>query len=76
MPHVVVKLYAGRTEDDKSKLADAITSAVMAALHITRDSISVGVEDVDPLDWKEAVYEPDIQRKANTIYKKPGYVPA
>jgi phenylpyruvate tautomerase PptA (4-oxalocrotonate tautomerase family) len=35
--------------------------------------LSVGIEDVRPTDWIERVYEPDILRKQNTIYKQPGY---
>jgi phenylpyruvate tautomerase PptA (4-oxalocrotonate tautomerase family) len=30
MPHVIVKLYSGRSEKEKSKLAEEITKAVMA----------------------------------------------
>ena len=32
MPHVIVKLYSGRSEQDKSRLADEITKAVTATL--------------------------------------------
>ena len=36
MPHVLVKLYAGRTDQQKAKLAEAITKTVMAALKLGR----------------------------------------
>jgi 4-oxalocrotonate tautomerase len=75
MPHVIVKLYAGRSEQDKSRLADAITKAVMATLNYGEESVSVGIEDVKPQDWAEKVYKPDIVGKQATIYKKPGYDP-
>ena len=73
MPHVIVKLYSGRSEQQKAKLADEITKAVTSTLGYGEDSVSVGVEDVDPNDWATKVYTPDIIGKAATIYKKPGY---
>jgi len=76
MPHVIVKLYAGRTDRQKAGLAEAITRAVMSSLQSAEESVSVGIEDVAPADWTEQVYKPDIIGKAATIYKKPGYDPA
>ena len=75
MPHVIVKLYSGRSEKDKSRLADEITKAVTAALRYGEESVSVGIEDVEPKDWADKVYKPDILSKPATIYKKPGYNP-
>jgi 4-oxalocrotonate tautomerase len=76
MPHVIVKLYAGKTEQQKSDLAERIAAAVTAALGSKDASISVGIEEFDPTDWKDAVFTPDIRDKAATLYKKPGYEPA
>lgn len=75
MPHVIVKLQAGRTDQQKANLAADVTKAVMAALKIGEESVSVAVEDVEPNDWTEKVYKPDILAKPDTIYKKPGYNP-
>jgi 4-oxalocrotonate tautomerase len=75
MPHVIVKLYSGRPDQEKSKLADALTRAVMTTLRYGEEAVSVGIEDVRPEDWKEKVYKPDILDKRETIYKKPGYEP-
>jgi len=75
MPHVIVKLYAGRTEQQKAKLAEEITKAVMTALQADEESISVAVEDIKPVDWTEKVYKPDILANPKKIYKKPGYDP-
>ena len=75
MPHVIVKLYAGRSEEQKQRLAEEVTKAVMATLSCSDQSLSVGVEDVDPRDWTEKVYKPDIAAKPGTIYKTPGYGP-
>jgi 4-oxalocrotonate tautomerase len=75
MPHVIVKLYSGRSEQQKAALAKAVTRAVMETLRAGEDSVSVGVQDVEPKDWTERVYKPDIIAKPGTIYKKPGYNP-
>jgi 4-oxalocrotonate tautomerase len=74
-PHINVKLYSGRSQKQKAKLAEEITKAVMATLNYGEESISVGIEDVEPRDWAENVYKPDILGKPTTIYKKPGYNP-
>jgi 4-oxalocrotonate tautomerase len=75
MPHVIVKMYRGRSEQDKQRLADEITKTVKAVLKHGDDAISVGIEDVNPADWAETVYRPDILNKPDSIYKKPGYDP-
>lgn len=73
MPHVIVKMYEGRSEAEKSALADAITRAVTQILGHGPDAVSVGIEDVPPNDWAENVFRPDIIGKARTLYKPPGY---
>ncbi len=73
MPHVIVKLYSGRSEKEKSKLADEVTKAVMATLNTGEEAVSVGIEDVKPEHSVATVYKPDILGKSGTIYKKPGY---
>jgi 4-oxalocrotonate tautomerase len=75
MPHVIVKMHSGRSEQQKARLAQEVTKAVMSALGSAKTSISVGIEDVEPANWTEQVYKPDILGKATTIYKKPGYEP-
>jgi 4-oxalocrotonate tautomerase len=76
MPHVIVKLYSGRTDAQKARLAEEITKAVIAGVGSADKSISVSIEDVAPEDWTEKVYKPDIVGKPETLFKKPGYEPA
>jgi 4-oxalocrotonate tautomerase len=75
MPHVIVKMLPGRSEQLKAKLAQEMTKAVTSTLNLGEDSVSVAIEDVREKDWTEQVYNPDIVGKAATIYKKPGYDP-
>ena len=69
MPHIIVKLYPGRTEEQKKELADELTKTVMKVLNSKETSISVGIEDVSPAVWTEKVQKPDIDAKPNTIFK-------
>lgn len=73
MPHVIVKLWPGKSEQQKTRLAEAITKNVMDILHYGDESVSVAMEEVRSGDWVEKVYKPDIQSKWQTLYKKPGY---
>ena len=75
MPHVIVKLYAGRSEQQKAKLAEEVTKATMTGANVAEQAVSVSIEDVAPDDWTEKVYKPDIVGKPATLYKKPGYNP-
>jgi 4-oxalocrotonate tautomerase len=75
MPHVIVKLLVGRSEQQKAGIAAAVTKAVMAAAICSEDAVSVCIEDVAPSDWTEKVYQPDIVGNAARLYKKPGYNP-
>jgi 4-oxalocrotonate tautomerase len=75
MPHVIVKMYAGQAESQKTALAEEITRAVRKTLGYGDDAVSVSIEDVAPKDWAEKVYRPDITDKPEQLYKKPGYNP-
>jgi len=75
MPHVIVKMLPGRSEQLKAKLAQEMTKAVTSTLNLREDSVSVAIEDVQEKDWTEQVYKTDIIGKPATIYKKPGYNP-
>jgi len=76
MPHIVVKLASGRSEEEKTSLAEAIVKDVMRILDRPEKVITVAIEEVDPKDWTEKVYRPEIQGKWETLYKKPGYEPS
>jgi 4-oxalocrotonate tautomerase len=75
MPHVIVKMYSGKTEQQKKQLAEAITKAVTSTLNHGDESVSVAIEDVAPDRWAEDVYKPDILGNAEHLFKKPGYNP-
>jgi 4-oxalocrotonate tautomerase len=73
MPHVIVKLWPGKSVAQKQRLADAITKDVMSVLNYGQESVSVAMEEIASKDWAEKVYKPDIVGKPKQLYKKPGY---
>ena len=75
MPHVVVKLMAGRPEQLKRRLAEQIVKDVTTILDCGEESVSVAIEDIGPGEWTEKVYEPDIAANWEKLYKEPGYGP-
>ena len=73
MPHVIVKLWPGKSEQQKVRLAEAIVKDVTDVLGYGEESVSVAMEEVEARDWAEKVYKPDIVSKPEQLYKKPGY---
>ena len=73
MPHVIVKLWPGKSDKHKARLAREITQSVMTVLNYGEESVSVAMEEIAPDEWMNKVYKPDILDKADRIYKKPGY---
>jgi 4-oxalocrotonate tautomerase len=65
MPHILIKLGAGRSEQQKHELTARLTQTVLDVLHCDDAEISIAIEDVPR----------DIQAKADTLYKRPGYGP-
>jgi 4-oxalocrotonate tautomerase len=75
MPHVIVKLYPGRSEEQKLKLADEIVKDVVTIAKCEEKSVSVAFEEIEKEDWAKKVYKPDIMDKKDSLYKEPGYNP-
>ena len=73
MPHVIVKLWPGKSEQQKRRLTEAIVKDVMNVLNYGDESVSVAIEEVPAGDWAEKVYKPDIVETSAKLYKKAGY---
>lgn len=76
MPHVIVKLWPGKTEEQKKDLSDRIAKALTESLGVEDKSISVALEEITKENWTKEVYIPDIMQKEHLLYKKPGYKPS
>lgn len=75
MPHVIVKLYPGRSEAQKKRLAREILKRVVEIIACKEKSVSIAIEEVKPDDWAEKVYQPDIIDNRENLVVTPGYNP-
>ncbi len=75
MPHVNVKIVGLKSDEEKTRLAEEITKAIMKVTDSKEANISVRIEDVKKENWVNDVYKPDILDNWDELYKKPGYDP-
>ena len=73
MPHVHVKMYPGRTREQKQKLTDRIVKAMNETMGIEPKWVSVSYEEIEPEVWDEVVVKPDIAGKKEFLFKPPEY---
>jgi 4-oxalocrotonate tautomerase len=73
MPHIIVKLWPGKSEQQKKRLAEEITRDVTSILHYGEESVSVAMEEIKPDEWAEKVYRAELKNNLDKLYKKPGY---
>lgn len=45
----------------------------MSIIGYGEELFSVVIEDIDPKDWADKVYKPDIIEQKDKLYKQPGY---
>ena len=60
MPHISLKMYKGRTTEEKNKIANELAE-VLVKNGVKPTAISVSVTDYEPEDWKEQVYDKEIR---------------
>lgn len=75
MPHIIVKLWPGKSARQKAALTRDIVEAVTRHLGYGDESVSVAFEDVPADAWMDQVYGPDIRDRWDDLTKKPGYGP-
>jgi len=75
MPHVIVKLWPGKSDEQKLRLSDAIVRDVTSILDYGDESVSVAFEEVASSEWTDRVVNPDILGKWDSLTKGPGYCP-
>jgi 4-oxalocrotonate tautomerase len=75
MPHVIIKMYPGRSVEQKNKLAEAITQSVVDIAKTSEEHVSIDIQEIAPEDWAEIVYRKEILPRLGELAKKPGYNP-
>ncbi|HEY9677660.1 MAG TPA: tautomerase family protein [Drouetiella sp.] len=73
MPHITVKLWPGKSEEQKKQYAERIVEEAIKIMGSAETSLSVAFEEISPDDWKDRVYTPEIVKHWDELYKKPGY---
>ena len=72
MPHVTVKCYKGRSEEQLKEAADKIAKATAEAFKVDISAVSVAVEEVAKEDWGY-VYNNEIKGGNTQHFVEPGY---
>ena len=73
MPHVIIKMYEGRSEEQKEALVAAVTKDVIEIANASEAAVSIAIEDYPKEEWPEAVYRPDILEYEGDLRRAPGY---
>lgn len=74
MPHVNVRMYPGRTLEQKRMLTERLVEAVQETLGVPASSITVVIEDVSPDEWDTVVVGPEIRAKKAHLFKSADYL--
>ena len=73
MPHVEIKCFEGRTNEQKYECANKVAEAIAETLGCKISSVSVVIKDVKEENWKEEVWDKQIIKDKDYLYKEPGY---
>ena len=73
MPHIEIKCFTGRTDEQKRQCAEKGAEAVAETLGCKLSSVSVAVKDCPPEEWKAEVWDKSSVPDEPYLYKKPGY---
>ena len=55
MPHIEINMFAGRDDETKKKVADAIVETMMKELGCAKNHLSVSIHDVKPENWNAEI---------------------
>lgn len=73
MPHIQIKVLAGKSQEQKEQLAQEVIQAAQKVIGMGEESYSVSVEGFSPEEWKNEVYPNSIMAHQDLLVKKPGY---
>ncbi len=73
MPHVIIKCYPGRTEEQKKKCADRVAQDIAEIMGCDLSHVSVDIREIPREEWKQKVWDVDIAPNEKDLYVKPGY---
>mgnify|MGYP000064983695 CR=1 FL=1 len=71
MPHIVVNVWPGRSDEEKKTLANRIALDVADTFEMDTEYVSVSFEEVPEAEW-DAFCKREIEDKPDGVYKRPG----
>ena len=72
MPLITVKMYPGRSEEQKVKAAKAIMDAAVETLGAPPSAFTIIMEEIEREEWSEKVAKPEIEPKSDLVYIRQG----
>ncbi len=51
MPFVEIKMWKGRSDDQKKKMIRKVTAAISESLDLDKKFIQVAISEFEPADW-------------------------
>ncbi len=73
MPHVSIRSYPGRTEEQKMALAEAIKADVMKYFEVPEAAVSVSIKEIAPDNWKDEAVDGEMLTEGTRLLITPGY---
>lgn len=67
MPHISIKMYPGRTDETKKKIAEKVRDCLVEEMQMEPKYFSVSVEDIEKSNWQKEVVD---QLKEEEMYVK------
>lgn len=67
MPHVVIKMWPGRTEEQKKACAREVKDAVVRTLGVPANVTSVSVQEIPQSQWNTRVVEGEMKTEGELI---------
>ena len=71
MPHIVVNIWPGRSDETKAELANRLALETAQVLQMDNEYVSVAFQEVPEADW-DAFCKREIDEKPENVFKRPG----
>ncbi len=75
MPNISIKMLAGRSEEQKKKLAKDLVEVLSRDLGASPHWITCTIEDYDAEQWQEVFKTEIAEKPPEVVFKKPEYDP-
>ena len=73
MPHIIVKMYPGRSEQQKARLAEAIVKDVTAITNVGDDAVGDDRGSQTGRLGRDGLQAGPVVNGSGKLYEKPGY---